>query len=242
MLAQNLIRAAAPAPGPSGPPLLIGHVARGFDTGDAIGNDINAGNPIDLVGAGVQPGDTCIAYFSFDNSNDGSWNWAGLPFTAIFNESNDTNPGAYVGIATWTGASANPYITGLSSNRWQGLSMGVSVFRNLGAYLGIASQNMDDFPYESPGLSTTGLGAQTWFTTAHMDNYARTDLIPGSLFYLGGTTNVVRGNDTASGEQTTTTLSGRSSDSWNNGRFSHDWDWNGPRTKGHFTHFAFGYA
>jgi hypothetical protein len=113
-------------------------------------------------------GDLVVIAFSFDAAGDSAWSWAGMPFTAVYNNTSGASPGAYVGYRFVQAGDSNPYISGIAApSTWEGLTVVASVFRNVRSFVnsGLAS-GTTGMP-NPPALTASG---KLWVATGHLDD------------------------------------------------------------------------
>ena len=122
----------------------------------------------------AQTGDLVVIAFSFSSEPDSAWNWQGMSFTAISNQTGAANPGAYVGYRFIQSGDTNPYVSGVLENGWRGLSIVASVFRNVNGYVAAASASLDTSSGDPdpPSLTATGI---LGVLTGHIDDDYVTD-------------------------------------------------------------------
>jgi len=125
----------------------------------------------------ASPGDLVVIAFTFMDKADSTWSWTGMPFTAIYNETDETLVGTYVGYRFVGAGDTNPSPSGVGSGNWESLSVVASVFEGVTGYVNRA------FTFAStpgaadpPNLTANG---DLWITTAHFeDTLRRLDIAP----------------------------------------------------------------
>lgn len=128
-------------------------------------------------------GDLVVIAFSFDSDSDSSWSWNGMTFTELFDDTGAVSPGAFVGYRFVEAGDANPYVTGVSTGRWDGLSIVASVFSSVGAFVGTADDADNTGNPNPPALTASG---DLWVITGHLDDDAVTDWAAPANYTLAG--------------------------------------------------------
>lgn len=168
----------------------------------------------------AQTGDLVVIAFSLAASGNISWSWAGMSFTSTFNRTDTTNPGTYVGYRFIQSGDSNPYVTGLNSGDWAGLSIVASVFRNVNGYVSVQNSSGATGLPDPPSLTATGkLGV----ITGHIDNDAVTNWGAPSGYTLASSTSITGGNQSSTviayqigsfTSQTPAAFTGTGTDAW----------------------------
>ena len=122
----------------------------------------------------AETGDLVVIAFSFDSGADATWFWGneGMSFTAVWNNTGATNPGAYVGYRFVQAGDEDPYVSGVSTNSWGGLTIVASVFRGVSSYENDNNANGASGMPDPPNLTAAG---NLWIATGHLDDDAVTN-------------------------------------------------------------------
>jgi hypothetical protein len=153
------------------PVQYIGSVTKAVN--DANGWD-TAGEALDVLSI-AQTGDLVVIAFSFDEAADNTWSWNGMVFNAVRNATGATFPGSYIGYAFVQPGDANPYVTGVTSGSWDGLSIVASVFRNVSSLVGArGSGGAPGMPDPLP-LNISPTVGRLWVIAASLDDDPITD-------------------------------------------------------------------
>jgi len=113
----------------------------------------------------AQTGDLVVIAFTFESNQDSTWSWAGMSFTAINNQTGQSNPGAYVGYRFVQSGDSNPYVINTNNEAWKPLPIVASVFRNVNSYVsGNSAVSVGTMP-NPPSLTANG---NLWIATGHM--------------------------------------------------------------------------
>jgi hypothetical protein len=158
-----------------------------------------SGEALDVLSVATT-GDLVVIAFSFSNSSDNSWSWAGMSFTAALNQTGSEGPGAYVGYRFIQAGDANPYVTGVSG--WEGLSVVASVFRNVNSFVSTSATASSSGLPNPPSLTASG---KLWVITGHLKDVDITNWAAPSDYIL--TTYATRGG--SSSEKSSTVIAYR---------------------------------
>jgi hypothetical protein len=167
MLARGLLGATVSLP----PVQYIGSVTKAVN--DANGWD-TAGEALDVLSI-AQTGDLVVIAFSFDAAADNTWSWNGMVFNDVRNATGITNPGSYIGYAFVQSGDANPYVTGVTSGSWDGLSIVASVFRNVSTFIDSRGSAGGPGMPDALTLNVSPAIGRLWIVAASLDNDPITD-------------------------------------------------------------------
>lgn len=154
-------------------PAYIGSVTKSGDP-QTVGDWDSAGEALDVLSV-AQTGDLVVIAFTFRSNGDPGFTWAGMSFTAVLDATDAVNPGAYVGYRFVEAGDANPYVTGLSTTRWDDLSVVASVFRGITTYRnGSSSSGVSGLP-NPPSVTNFDPPRALRVITGHVDDDLVTD-------------------------------------------------------------------
>ena len=158
----------------------IGSVTASIPRGDTGWNTPGEGPDILSI---AETGDLVVIAFSFDSGRDGSWNWEGMPFSAVNNATAAlTAIGAYVGYRFVEAGDTNPYVSGLSGfGAWTDLSIVASVFRNASSFVASANDSSTSGMPNPPSLTASG---GLWIATGHIDDDVVTNWVAPANYTL----------------------------------------------------------
>lgn len=176
--------------GGSGAVGYVGYVTK--EVSDATGFD-TSGEALDVLSV-ASVGDLVVIAFALANAPDNTWSWNGMSFTSIFDNTDQNNPGNYVGYRIVEEGDSNPYITGVTSGSWDGLTVMAAVFRNATTLSGSAQASGSGLP-DPPSLTADGT---LYVCVGHTDNDYPSWTAPANYTLVGW--NLI---DTGSGDSST---------------------------------------
>lgn len=137
-------------------------------------------------------GDLVVIAFTYDLASDDTWTWQGMSFTTIYDGTNGSNVGYYLGYHFIESGDANPYVTGVITNSWYGLTVVASVFSGALDFVNDSLTVVLSDPPDVPSLTASG---GLWVAAVHCTSTGEWDIAPsgysmgGSVAYDGGSDN-----------------------------------------------------
>jgi len=130
-----------------------------------------SGEALDILSI-ARTGDLVVIAFSFDNGSDNTFTWNGMIFNEIRNATGVNFPGGYAGYKIVSATDTNPYVTGVTSASWLGLSVVASVFRGTSQFVSGANANSSSGMPDPPSLTANG---DLWIAIGFLDDDAVTN-------------------------------------------------------------------
>lgn len=127
----------------------VGSVTAGKDRG--VDDWVTSGDALDVLSV-ASAGDLVVIAFTFEGGADSSWSWVGMPFTTIYDL---TGNSTYVGYRVVESGDTNPYVSGITTGGWRGLSIVAAVFR-AASYVSFINNNDNTGMPNPPSLTATG--------------------------------------------------------------------------------------
>jgi len=135
----------------------------GFDSSAEALDVLSLASPGDLVVIGMTAtlGGTPFAE---------PWFWAGMDFTAIYDEMYDSDPSAYFGYRFVQSGDSNPYIDypSIPDVRWNSLNVIASVFSGVSSFVASSRRGGSSSGVPNPRLLTAN--GDLWIATAHTED------------------------------------------------------------------------
>jgi hypothetical protein len=159
----------------------IQHLGSVTKSGADVGVWNSSAEALDVLSI-ASPGDLVVIAFSYA-AEQRYPQWRGMSFSNIYNGTNSTSPGAFVGYRFVQAGDANPY-NDLDAEYWLGLSVVASVFSGVSSFVNSAlSFNTIGIP-NPPSLTASG---GLWIATGHLDDDAVTMTAPSGWELSGAT-------------------------------------------------------
>lgn len=140
------------------------------ETGANGVEEINASDPINLTGAGVQVGDLVVIAIASDASLSADYTWGGMTLTNLAGTGSNGAPGRILQYGFWQSGDSNPYENGGGGNEGAAISVVAAIFRNTNTSLlnSAFATNTSGMP-DSPSLSSVA-GTKLIVSTGHLDD------------------------------------------------------------------------